>query len=204
MLQNFLQQKYKTTKNNFLEKKFNFLKEAISTVKTSGTLIPSSRFLAEKMLKHIDFEKAKLIVELGSGNGAITKRILSKMNPRTKLICFEINDTFYEELLKINNSQVTILKASAEDIIEEINKLNYKEADYIVSGLPLSILPKKLSESILIESHKVLKKEGRFVQFQYSLDYYKKLKKIFNKKNVSLNFEPINFPPAFIYSCIKK
>ncbi len=204
MLQNFLQQKYKTTKNNFLEKKFNFLKEAISTVKTSGTLIPSSRFLAEKMLKHIDFEKAKLIVELGSGNGAITKRILSKMNPGTKLICFEINDTFYEELLKINNSQVTILKASAEDIIEEINKLNYKEADYIISGLPLSILPKKLSESILIESHKVLKKEGRFVQFQYSLDYYKKLKKIFNKKNVSLNFEPINFPPAFIYSCIKK
>ncbi len=187
-----------------MEKKFNFLKEAISTVKTSGTLIPSSRFLAEKMLKHIDFKKAKLIVELGSGNGAITKRILNKMNSETKLICFEINETFYNELLKIDHSQITVLKASAENVIQEINKLGYTEADYIVSGLPLSIIPKKISENILVESHKALKKEGYFVQFQYSLDYYKRLKNIFKKENVSLNFEPINFPPAFIYSCIKK
>ncbi len=187
-----------------MEKKFNFLKEAISTVKTSGTIIPSSRFLAEKMLKNIDFDKAEVIVELGSGNGAITKHILNKMNKQTKLVCFEINESFHQELSKIKHCQMTILKSSAENINEELEKLGFEEADYVVSGLPLTMIPNEISENILIETHKSLKKGGRFVQFQYSLDYYKKLKSIFSKENVSLNFEPLNFPPAFIYSCIKK
>ncbi|WP_299619461.1 methyltransferase [uncultured Tenacibaculum sp.] len=185
-------------------KKLNFFKEALLTAKTSGTITPSSRFLAEKMLKGIDFNNAKLIVELGSGNGVITKHILKKMQPHNHLICFEINDQFYEELLKIEHPQLTVLKVSAEFLIEEINKKGFESVDAIVSSLPLSIIPKEISQKILQESYKSLNTNGTFVQFQYTLDYYKRLKQLFKKENVSLNFEPINIPPAFIYKCIKK
>ena len=41
------------------------------------------------------------------------------------------------------------------------------------------------------------------MQFQYSLFYYEELKKIYFKQNISLGFEPINFPPAFVYYCNK-
>jgi len=187
----------------YLSTKFLFAKEAIKNYKTSGTIVPSSRFLASKMLKKIDFSSANLIVELGPGNGAFTKEILKRINPNATLICFEINDAFYEELLLIKHPQLKIVKASAEFLDIELEKNGFGEVDYIVSSIPLSILPKPLSKAILKQSFKVLKKKGSFIQFQYSLNYYQELKKIFFKQNISLAFEPINFPPAFVYYCSK-
>ncbi|CAL2081003.1 class I SAM-dependent methyltransferase [Tenacibaculum sp. 190524A05c] len=184
-------------------KKFNFFKEAIATAKTSGTIAPSSRFLADRMLKGIDFDSAELIVELGPGNGAITKHLLQRIGPNTKLICFEINENFYNELQKIDHPQLVILKESAEYLRREIQNFGFNEADYIVSSLPLSIIPKEISMSILNKSHDILKNGGKYIQFQYSLNYLKKLKTVFGKENISIQFEAINIPPAFVYQCSK-
>lgn len=186
-----------------MNKKLNFFKEAVKNYKTSGTVVPSSRFLADKMLKEIDFSKARVIVELGPGNGAITHSILKKVNSSAVVICFEINDAFYEELKEINHPQLIVLKSSAEKIKEEIEKLGYDKADHIISSLPLTIIPKKISSNILLESYRFLKTNGMFIQYQYSLTYYKKLKEVFGK-NIALSFEPLNFPPAFVYKCVKK
>ncbi|WP_428741600.1 class I SAM-dependent methyltransferase [Tenacibaculum sp.] len=184
-------------------KKFNFFKEAVKNYKTSGTVVPSSRYLANKMLEDLDFDTAEVIVELGPGNGAITHHILKKIQPNTVLICFEINDAFYKELKKIKHPQLIVLKASAENIKGEIEKLGYSKTDYIVSSLPLTIIPKEISHSILVKSYNFLEPKGLFIQYQYSLTYYKKLKEVFGD-NINLSFEPLNFPPAFIYKCVKK
>lgn len=193
----------KTLNFTFLSQKFNFFKEAVKNYKTSGTVIPSSRFLADKMLESIDFSTAKIIVELGPGNGAITKRILKKIHPKTVVVCFEINEVFYTELLKIKHPQLKVLNNSAENIQKELNKLGFLKADAIISSLPLTIIPKEISNTILLNSYGVLKSKGVFVQYQYSLTYYKKLKAVFTEK-IILKFEPLNFPPAFIYKCTKK
>lgn len=155
------------------------------------------------MLEDINFSTAKIIVELGPGNGAITRQILKKMHPKTTLICFEINDAFYNELLKIEHPQLIVIKKSAEKINEELSKLGFNKADYIVSSLPLTIIPKEISHNILCISNNILGKNGVFIQYQYSLTYYKKLKTVFGK-NISLSFELLNFPPAFVYKCAKK
>ncbi|MGB1041858.1 MAG: class I SAM-dependent methyltransferase [Tenacibaculum sp.] len=186
-----------------MSKKFNFFKEAVKNYKTSGTIAPSSRYLSSKMLREINFSEAKVIVELGPGNGVITERILEKIQPNTILVCFEINEAFYKELKKIKHPQLIVLKASAENIKVELNKLGYFEADYIVSSLPLTIIPKEVSHTILSKSYEFLNTKGFFIQYQYSLTYYKKLKGIFGN-NINLSFEPLNFPPAFIYKCLKK
>ncbi|AUC17153.1 ribosomal RNA adenine dimethylase [Tenacibaculum sp. SZ-18] len=186
-----------------MSKKFNFFKEAIATAKTSGTLVPSSRFLADRMLRGVDFESTNLIVELGPGDGAITKHLLQRIGPNTTIICFEINENFYNELQKIEHPQLVVLMASAENIESEIEKYGFEKADYIVSSLPLSIIPKEISMNILNTSHQVLKEDGKYIQFQYSLNYLKKLKDIFGKNNVKVQFEAINIPPAFVYQCSK-
>ncbi len=183
-------------------KKFNFFKEAVKNYKTSGTVAPSSKYLAKKMLKEIDFSNAKVIIELGPGNGAITNTILNKIEPNSILICFEINDAFYKELKKIKHPQLIVIKASAENMCKEIKKLGYNEVNYIVSSLPLTIIPKEVSYNILLESYRLLNNKGLFIQYQYSLTYYKKLKGVFGD-NIQLSFEPLNFPPAFIYNCVK-
>lgn len=155
------------------------------------------------MLKEIDFKSAEVIVELGPGNGAITQYLLKKLQPNTILICFEINDAFYRELKKIQHPQLVVLKASAENIKLEIQKLGFSKANYIVSSLPLTIIPKEISHAILTKSYNFLAPSGLFIQYQYSLTYYKKLKEVFGD-NINLSFEPLNFPPAFIYKCVKK
>ena len=183
-------------------KKFNFFKEAVKNYKTSGTVTPSSKYLAKKMLREINFSTAKVIIELGPGNGVITHTILKKIKLNTILICFEINEAFYTELKKINHPQLIVIKASAENMREEIKKLGFTQIDYIISSLPLTIIPKELSNNILNESYELLNNKGVFIQYQYSLTYYKKLKDVFGN-NIQLSFEPLNFPPAFIYNCIK-
>ncbi|WP_435254011.1 class I SAM-dependent methyltransferase [Tenacibaculum sp. A30] len=203
-LQAFFNRKIqKVTENDILSTKFNFFKEAVKNYKTSGTIIPSSRYLANKMLNEIDFTTAEVVVELGPGNGAITHHILNKIKPNSVLICFEINDVFYQELQKIKHPQLIVLKASAEKIKPELEKLGYTKADYIISSLPLTIIPKEISHAILVKNYNFLATNGAFIQYQYSLTYYKKLKDVFGN-NIDLSFEPLNFPPAFIYKCVKK
>lgn len=171
-------------------------------MKTSGTITPSSRFLAKKMLSDIDFENANVLVELGPGNGAITRKILDKMHKDAVLICFEINDIFYQELKKIKNTQLVVLNASAENVQEELQKLGHSKSCHIISSLPLSIIPDGISDKILYSSFSSLETNGTFIQYQYSLTYFKKLKKVF-KESISLGFEVLNIPPAFIYKCKK-
>ena len=171
-------------------------------MKTSGTIIPSSRFLVKKMLHEIDFSKADVIVELGPGNGVITKNILKKLHATAILICFEINENFHKTLSEIKHSQLIVLKSSAENLEEELLKLGIHEVNYIVSSLPLTIIPEKITNVILSQSYQVLKPNGTFTQYQYSLSYFKKLKQFF-RHSISLKFELLNFPPAFIYLCKK-
>ncbi|MFT6869901.1 MAG: phospholipid N-methyltransferase [Paraglaciecola sp.] len=185
-----------------MSSRIKFFKEAVKSIKTSGTVAPSSRFLSKRMLREIDFSNVDVIVELGPGNGAITKYILENLAPKATLICFEINDNFYDQLQELNHPQLIVLKASAEKIIDKLKKLNIHKVNYIISSLPLAIIPDEVSDEILDKSFEVLAKNGSFIQYQYSLSYFKKLKNVF-KESISLEFEPLNIPPAFIYRCKK-
>jgi len=182
--------------------RINFLKESIKNLKTLGTVTPSSRFLAERMLKKIDFSKVEVLVEFGPGSGVITKLILEKLPANATLICFEINDNFYDQLSVIKNKKLVVVKSSAEKIQEELNKLNFKKTCHIISSLPLTIIPEEVTNEILKKSFHALENNGTFIQFQYSLTYFRKLKNVFNH-SISLGFEPLNFPPAFVYHCKK-
>lgn len=185
-----------------MSSRINFLKEAVKNIKTLGTVTPSSRFLSKRMLREINFSNAHVIVELGPGTGAITKHILDNLSPKATLICFEINNNFYQQLQELQHPQLIILKASAEKIVEELKKLEIHQVNYIISSLPLAIIPDEISNKILEKSFKILETNGSFIQYQYSLSYFKKLKKVF-KESISLGFEPLNIPPAFIYRCKK-
>ena len=186
-------------------KKIAFFKEAVKNIKTLGSVLPSSRFLIKKMLRNVDFSKDLILVEFGPANGIITSEILKRMSANSKLICFEINPAFYQFLTEnIKDDRVILLQESAENIDVELKKNGITEIDFCISSLPLAMIPKEICEKIIKNTIKVLKPNSGFVQYQYSLQYYKPLKNLFNKKNIRLNFVFFNFPPAFIYNCKKK
>lgn len=175
-----------------------FVKQFIKNPRLVGSIIPSSPMLADTMTKWIDFSKDITIIELWAGTWVFTKHILSKISANSKIIVFEIQEDFIKELKKIEDSRVTIIHDWAEKIQEY---LNWEKVDIILSWLPFGSLPKKLWQQILKECYNNLKVNWSFIQFQYLLWNRRDIYKIF--KNHSISWQPINFPPAFVYKCKK-
>ncbi len=181
--------------------KKKFISEVFKSGGTIGALSPSSSFLADKMLKPIDFNKANCIVEFGPGTGVFTHKLLEKMSLNAILLVFEINPAFYEVLKKIDDTRLVIINDSAEKIAHYLNLNHHEKADYIVSSLPFAMIPDEVVDGILSNSYKSLSEKGKFIQFQYSLNALSKLKTIFRK--VKINFTFLNLPPAFVFVCNK-
>ncbi len=183
---------------DFIKEAGIFLSEFARHRKEVGSIANSSRFLAKKMISDPAFREARRIVELGPGLGSITKQIVRQMHPDATLKVFETNKNFCEKLReKFADPRVTILNVSACSLSE---RLPYK-ADYIVSGIPLAVLGREEHLFLLREIEKTLDREGVFVQFQYSLASYRRLKQFF--PSIEILFVPLNIPPAFVYVCRK-
>lgn len=181
--------------------KKKFISEVLKSTGTIGALSPSSSFLAKKMLEPIQFDNAKCFVEFGPGTGVFTHKILEKMDSDAILLAFEINPVFIDELNKIDDKRLIIINDSAEKIEMYLEKYHQKSADYIVSSLPFAMIPDEVVHNILTNSDNMLSEEGKYIQFQYSLNAKKKLESYFSK--VEINFTFLNLPPAFIYVCEK-
>ncbi len=184
-----------------MDNNIHFLKEGLKNLRTVGSIARSSQFLCREMVSHVDFRQANCIVELGAGDGVITKHILKRMKPDAKLFSFEINPQFTEKLQEINDPRLIIIEDSAEKVGEYLGKYNYKHTDYILSALPFLMLPDELADKIVGEAWKYLRKDGVFIQFHYSPYTKKRYQEIFG--NVEIHFAPINIPPAFVLTCKK-
>ena len=69
-----------------------FFQESLRNLKTVGTITRSSKFVCRKMLHPVDFSGKVNIVELGAGDGVITRHILDQMTADSQLFIFEVNE----------------------------------------------------------------------------------------------------------------
>ena len=155
------------------------------------------------MLKNVELGSCKAIAEFGPGTGVFTSKILEEMPEDSKLLIFELHNAFFLKLEKEyrDYSNVIVINDSAENISKYMIENNISNLDAIISSLPLTNFDDKLTNNILKSSYESLKEEGLYIQFQYSLNARKKLKRVFNM--VKINFTPKNIPPAFVYTCKK-
>lgn len=179
----------------------SFYSEAIGTLKTSGTVSPSSKFLIRDILKSISFNEVTNIVEFGAGDGCITREIGKRMNPKSQLYSFEINEHFYKLCSDEFNAlaNVQIIQESALNFNSILAQENIHQVDVIISSLPISLFSDKDLDELLSKAKQYLKPEGLFIQYQYSLFRFRKVKQFFQK--VNLDFTVRNLPPAAIYTC---
>src|ERR1035437_8335874 len=151
------------------------------------------------MIEPVDFNKAKIIVEFGPGRGVITLEIRKHMSQNAKLIVFEINDEFVEQLKEIPDTRMEVINDNAENIEARLKERGIEKVDYVISSIPLAMIPKKTEYAILNSVKKILNPEGALIQFQYSFASLKKLKEIFD--DVQIGFTSRNLPPACIFTC---
>lgn len=179
-----------------------FIKESISNIKTVGTITRSSKYLCKGMIKPVDFSQAKFIIELGAGDGVVTKHILKEMSPDAMLMVFEVNEKFVKSLNDIEDKRLIVVDDSAEKIESYMNDHGFKSIDYVISALPFTIFPDEMVEKIVGTCKRLLKDTGKYIQIHYSLIPAKKYKNIFG--NLKINFVPLNIPPAWVLVCNKK
>ena len=185
-----------------MKRHFSFFQSFFKHKRMVGAVVPSSSFLAEKMLSGINFSSALLVVEFGPGNGVFTKKILHKMRPDARLIVYELNLPFYQKLkAEITDPRVTLLHDSAESVMAYIQANDLGAVDCIVSSLPLANFTPMLVQSILAASNAALKPDGKFIQFQYTPTQHQQFKQAFS--TFSLGFTLLNVPPALVYTCTK-
>ena len=178
--------------------KLIFLKKFLKHGTRIASVAPSSTVLAKEMCRYVDPYKPQVIVELGTGTGAFTKIISQKMHQRSRLIGFEIDEQFADITENIC-PQATIVRKSACQIKEELEKLNIFHADLLISGLSTPTIPQEINIKVLsfLSSQK---EDFIFSQLtEIPWYYYKKYKRLFHE--VKFKFVARNIPPAGIYHC---
>ncbi|MFC0214984.1 class I SAM-dependent methyltransferase [Paenibacillus chartarius] len=177
-----------------------FMQKFLSNPLQVGSIIPSSRFLGQKMAGAVPWRETRTVVELGAGTGAITKHLLAQMHEDCRVWLFE-KDNLMRKRLEEQFSGFTC-HSHAESLTLVIRQSGFEHVDCIVSGLPFFNFPPALRETILSQVYQALKPGGRFIAFQYSLQMKPKLAERFELEQLA--FVPLNFPPAFVYICRKK
>lgn len=165
-----------------------------------GSLIPSSRFLIDRLLSRVDWNRAKTIVEYGPGVGTITAHILSRMSPDARLVVFEMNEDFVNYLARaFPDPRLHVVHGSAETVQKELDRLKLDGADYIISGIPYTTMPVALREKIMRESREALNPGGAALVYQFTRAVLPYLRSHFHQ--IDQEFEPRNILPARLFYC---
>lgn len=170
--------------------------------KVLGSLVPSSPFLVDQVLRHIDWSSARVIVEYGPGVGTFTREILRRMRPDAQLIAIELNADFVEYLgARYPDPRLCVFSGSALEVDACLRALGHADADAIVSGIPFSTIDLEIRERILNKSSQALGPGGRFLVYQFSRAVLPHLRE--NFREIREEFVPLNILPARIYRCTK-
>jgi phospholipid N-methyltransferase len=174
----------------------NFIKHP----KMLGSLIPSSRFVVNKVLSEVEWARARVFLEYGPGVGTFTTEILRRMRPDAVLIALETNADFVRFLRgKVRDERLHIVHGSAADADAALARLNLRQADYVISGIPYTTMPPEVRETILRKTHSMLHPSGAFLVYQFTRTVLPYLQQVFGL--VHQDFEPLNVMPARLFFC---
>ncbi|HUF25792.1 MAG TPA: rRNA adenine N-6-methyltransferase family protein [Gemmatimonadaceae bacterium] len=174
----------------------NFLKHP----RMLGSVIPSSRFLVDQVLRQVEWQRARVIVEYGPGVGNFTTEILRRMRPDATLVVIEMNPSFVGFLREtIVDSRLHVVEGSAADAAALLAQLGKPSADYVISGIPFTTLAPGVRESVLETTRGILRPDGAFLVYQFTASVLPHLVRFFG--HVERRFEPFNVLPAQVFYC---
>ena len=179
-----------------------FARTFLRSPKMLGSVIPSSRFLISHLLRHFDWKKANVVVEYGPGVGTITREMLRSMSSDAKLLAIESNHDLAAHLKQnVDDPRLHTRLTSAANVRKALNGLKLDGADYVISGIPFSTIPRKERLTILRNTWKSLNPGGVFLVYQFSGAVLPSLEEVFGP--VRQEFELRNVLPARIFRCEK-
>lgn len=182
-----------------------FLRHPVST----GSVVPSSRWLCRALAENAGLEQSRCVVELGPGTGVVTRQIAASLNPDAFFFAVELNEKLVERL-RGENPSIRFVHGSAEDLVSILKEMGQTSADAVISSLPWACFPDSLQDRILDAISTSLRPGGRFLTYAYVQGILIPGAHRFRKKLIDrfsqTDFSSViwrNLPPAFLYRCTK-
>ena len=163
-----------------------------------GSVIPSSRFLEDRIVEASDFSTAKRVVELGPGTGGTTRTFLQRLGPDARLLSIELSSFFHDVLGEITDPRFINHQGSAEDLAEILAKYHMEQPDVVISGIPFSKIPDAVGTRVAQAVNDNLAEGGRFVAYQFRQDVARITEPVMGAP-VSNTLEFRNIPPMRVY-----
>lgn len=184
-----------------------FLREYLRAPGDLGTCFVSSKRMSRAMVEGLDLERARAVVELGPGTGAITRAVLERIPAGCSFVAIERNDRM-AELFRGKFPRVRLYADDAANIGTICAREGIGGVDAVVSGLPWLIFPEALQARILRETVGLMRPGARLNAITYNAGRLMPKVRRFRRLMESMFSEvgvrgPIwgNLPPAFVYSC---
>jgi len=162
-----------------------------------ASIVPSSKALVERVSDKIDFDRARVIAEYGPGEGVHSREIAHRMRPDCQLLLFEIDAALSRDLQRqfSDDPRVHVINDNAAHLSSVLRQRGIDSCDYIVSGIPFSILQIDKKRALLQQTHDALAPGGRFIIYQVTNEL-KQHAKIFEHAESEYFLQ--NIPPMFI------
>jgi phospholipid N-methyltransferase len=163
-----------------------------------GSIIPSSRFTIQRMLKPVKWDECRLFVEYGPGVGTFCRPVLQRLPRDGRLIVIDTNPLYIDYLkATITDSRFIPVLGSAADVEEIVRAHGFDHADYVLSGLPFSTLPDGVGPAIAAATHRVLRPGGAFLVYQFSARARDYMARHFTR--IDQDFELLNVLPCKLF-----
>jgi len=162
-----------------------------------ASIVPSSKALVERVAKKIDFDRAQVIAEYGPGEGVHSREIARRMRPDARLLLFELDPALSRLLQRqfSDDPRIHVLNRDAADLPVEMKMRGINHCDYILSGIPFSILKLDKKRALLKKTYDALVPGGSFIIYQVTNEL-KQHATIFDEAESEYFLQ--NIPPMFI------
>jgi len=181
-----------------LSRELFFFRQFLKAPSSVGSVIPTSRAAIRAMLDPIDWSMVSCVVEYGPGTGVFTRALLARLGPDAKLIAIDTNPDFTAYLRKaIHDPRLIPIDGNAANVETILAVHGFSHADYVISGLPFSTIPRSVTQNILDATARAVRPGGAFLVYQYSLCILPRLTSRFARVDLGRAWRCI--PPARLF-----
>ena len=133
-----------------------------------ASIMPSSPMMVRKVSDKMDFSRPVVVAEYGPGEGVHTREMLKRAHPESKFLLFELDPEFCRDLERqfAHDPRVTVVNDDAATLPRELSRHNLHHCDYVLSGIPFSILELSKKRQLLQKTYDSIKPGGAFVIYQ--------------------------------------
>jgi phospholipid N-methyltransferase len=185
-----------------------FLKEFVSKPQEIGAIVPSSPALAREVVRSIDWDSVRVVVEYGPGLGAITGEVVTRTAGKDFFV-IELNEA-YAERFRRHFPDVPLYRDSVANVVSIAAEHGVDHVDCVVSGLPWAIFSDAVQDDLLDATFEVLREGGQFVTFAYmhglALPAGRRFREKLTRRFRKLERSRVvwrNTPPAVVYHCVR-